>query len=109
MPRRADANLDQLAFDVAPIDTYREQRVAARLLRNDRRRVGVDEHDFSGYPGFAAFRTPSTPRCSSERSTRCCAADRGRRGPGAIRNTFRNWDYPIRRQIFSGFRCARDD
>ena len=25
-----------------------------------------------------------------------------------IRNSFRNWDYPIRRQIFSGFRCARD-
>jgi iron(II)-dependent oxidoreductase len=22
--------------------------------------------------------------------------------------TFRNWDYPIRRQIFAGFRCARD-
>ena len=28
--------------------------------------------------------------------------------PGAIRNTFRNWDYPIRRQIFSGSRCAQD-
>ena len=27
----------------------------------------------------------------------------------AIRPTFRNWDYPIRRQIFSGFRCAQDD
>jgi iron(II)-dependent oxidoreductase len=27
--------------------------------------------------------------------------------PAAIRNTFRNWDHPIRRQIFSGFRCAR--
>ncbi|HYZ93131.1 MAG TPA: ergothioneine biosynthesis protein EgtB [Actinomycetota bacterium] len=26
----------------------------------------------------------------------------------AIRNTFRNWDYPIRRQIFCGFRCAND-
>jgi iron(II)-dependent oxidoreductase len=24
------------------------------------------------------------------------------------RATFRNWDYPIRRQIFAGFRCARD-
>lgn len=24
------------------------------------------------------------------------------------RGTFRNWDYPIRRQIFAGFRCARD-
>ncbi len=28
--------------------------------------------------------------------------------PSAVRTTFRNWDYPIRRQIFSGFRCARD-
>ena len=26
----------------------------------------------------------------------------------ACRGTFRNWDYPIRRQIFAGFRCARD-
>ncbi|MGC0362798.1 iron(II)-dependent oxidoreductase [Rhodococcus sp. 27YEA15] len=25
----------------------------------------------------------------------------------AARATFRNWDHPIRRQIFSGFRCAR--
>jgi iron(II)-dependent oxidoreductase len=24
------------------------------------------------------------------------------------RPTFRNWDYPIRRQIFAGFRCAAD-
>ncbi|MGZ4716841.1 MAG: ergothioneine biosynthesis protein EgtB [Acidimicrobiales bacterium] len=28
--------------------------------------------------------------------------------PVAVRGTFRNWDYPIRRQIFSGFRCAQD-
>jgi iron(II)-dependent oxidoreductase len=28
--------------------------------------------------------------------------------PSALRTTFRNWDYPIRRQIFAGFRCARD-
>ena len=28
--------------------------------------------------------------------------------PVAARGTFRNWDYPIRRQIFSGFRTARD-
>ena len=26
----------------------------------------------------------------------------------SVRNTFRNWDYPIRRQIFAAFRCARD-
>lgn len=28
--------------------------------------------------------------------------------PLAVRGTFRNWDHPIRRQIFAGFRCARD-
>ena len=28
--------------------------------------------------------------------------------PVAVRGTFRNWDYPIRRQIFAGFRAARD-
>jgi iron(II)-dependent oxidoreductase len=25
-----------------------------------------------------------------------------------IRTSFRNWDLPERRQIFAGFRCARD-
>jgi gamma-glutamyl hercynylcysteine S-oxide synthase len=28
--------------------------------------------------------------------------------PMVARNTFRNWDLPQRRQIFAGFRCARD-
>jgi iron(II)-dependent oxidoreductase len=28
--------------------------------------------------------------------------------PQAVRTTFRNWDYPVRRQIFAGFRCAQD-
>ena len=28
-------------------------------------------------------------------------------GTPNARATFRNWDLPIRRQIFSGFRCAR--
>ncbi|MEU4538885.1 ergothioneine biosynthesis protein EgtB [Streptosporangium sp. NPDC023825] len=27
--------------------------------------------------------------------------------PAVVRTTFRNWDRPARRQIFSGFRCAR--
>ena len=29
-------------------------------------------------------------------------------GPIACSTTFRNWDLPIRRQIFAGFRCASD-
>lgn len=28
--------------------------------------------------------------------------------PSAVRGTFRNWDHPVRRQIFAGLRTARD-
>ena len=52
--------------------------------------------------------TASTPRCSSARTTACCAAARGRRTPASRRLTFRNWDLPLRRQIFAGVRLARD-
>jgi len=64
--------------------------------------------DFSGYPGFAAwpYREYSEVFFGPEYKVLrggSFAADRV-----ACRGTFRNWDYPIRRQIFSGFRCARD-
>ena len=76
----------------------------------DRRRLGVDVAATSrGYPGFAAVPVPGVlARSSSAPTTRCCAAARSATDPVACRGTFRNWDYPIRRQIFAGFRCARD-
>jgi gamma-glutamyl hercynylcysteine S-oxide synthase len=64
--------------------------------------------DFEPYPGFEAFPYPeySVPFFGSG-----CKVLRGGSwavAPVAIRSSFRNWDFPIRRQIFSGFRCARD-
>jgi iron(II)-dependent oxidoreductase len=64
--------------------------------------------DFSGYPGFTAwpYREYSEVFFGPEYKVLrggSFGADRV-----ACRGTFRNWDYPIRRQIFSGFRCARD-
>jgi iron(II)-dependent oxidoreductase len=64
--------------------------------------------DFTGYPGFAAwpYREYSEVFFGPDYKVLrggSFAADRV-----ACRGTFRNWDYPIRRQIFSGFRCARD-
>ena len=64
--------------------------------------------DFAPYPGFAAwpYREYSEVFFGPEYKVLrggSFAADRV-----ACRGTFRNWDYPIRRQIFAGFRCARD-
>ena len=64
--------------------------------------------DFRPTRASARSRTASTPRSSSAPTTRCCAAARSAPTQVACRGTFRNWDYPIRRQIFAGFRCARD-
>ena len=62
---------------------------------------------FDGYPGFRAFpyREYSEVFFGSEHKVLrggSFGTDRA-----ACRGTFRNWDLPIRRQIFAGFRCAR--
>jgi iron(II)-dependent oxidoreductase len=68
---------------------------------------------FAPYPGFVSF----PYREYSEVFFGTGEGDDGYRvlrggswaaDPVAVRGTFRNWDHPIRRQIFSGFRCARD-
>jgi iron(II)-dependent oxidoreductase len=64
--------------------------------------------DFAPYPGFEAFPYPeySVPFFGN-----ACKVLRGGSwavAPDAVRASFRNWDFPIRRQIFAGFRCARD-
>ena len=45
-------------------------------------------------PASSPTPTASTPRCSSARTTACCAAARGRRSPRVASRTFRNWDLP---------------
>jgi iron(II)-dependent oxidoreductase len=65
--------------------------------------------DFNGYPGFVAFPYAEYSEVFFGTEYKVLRGGSWATRPGAVRNTFRNWDYPIRRQIFSGFRCARDD
>ncbi len=64
--------------------------------------------DFEPYPGFEAFPYPeySTPFFGT--GSKVLRGGSWAVAPVAIRTSFRNWDFPIRRQIFAGFRCARD-
>jgi iron(II)-dependent oxidoreductase len=64
--------------------------------------------DFLAYPGFAAFPYPEYSLVFFGPSYKVLRGGSFGSDAVAVRGTFRNWDYPIRRQIFAGFRCARD-
>jgi iron(II)-dependent oxidoreductase len=67
---------------------------------------------FHPYPGFAAFPYQEysevffTPEGTAS-DYRVLRGGSWATDASACRATFRNWDYPIRRQIFAGFRTAR--
>ena len=64
--------------------------------------------DFGAYPEFRSFPYREYSEVFFGAEYKVLRGGSWAVAPVAVRNTFRNWDYPIRRQIFSGFRCARD-
>ena len=63
---------------------------------------------FLPYPGFAAFPYKEYSEVFFGSDYKVLRGGSFAVDQVACRGTFRNWDYPIRRQIFSGFRTARD-
>lgn len=63
---------------------------------------------FHGYPGFRAFPYREYSEVFFGDGYKVLRGGSWATHPTAVRSTFRNWDHPIRRQIFSGLRCARD-
>ncbi|MFB4312471.1 ergothioneine biosynthesis protein EgtB [Actinomadura sp. 21ATH] len=63
--------------------------------------------DFHGYPGFRSFPYKEYSEVFFGPDHKVLRGGSWATHPLAVRGTFRNWDYPIRRQIFTGFRCAR--
>ena len=63
---------------------------------------------FEGYPGFRAFPYAEYSEPFFGGDYRVLRGGSWFTDPLVARPTFRNWDRPERRQIFSGIRCARD-
>jgi iron(II)-dependent oxidoreductase len=63
---------------------------------------------FDGYPGFRAFPYTEYSEPFFGEEHRVLRGGSWFTDPLVARSTFRNWDLPQRRQIFSGLRCARD-
>jgi iron(II)-dependent oxidoreductase len=102
------ANVDQLSFGTAPVGSYplNVSPIGCYGMIGD-----VWEWTSSNlqpYPGFESFPYKEYSEAFFGSEYKVLRGGSWATRPGAIRNTFRNWDYPIRRQIFSGFRCARD-
>ncbi len=64
--------------------------------------------DFRGYPGFEAFPYREYSEVFFGPDYRVLRGGSWATHTTVARTTFRNWDFPVRRQIFAGLRCARD-
>ncbi len=107
-PTSAHANLGQRHLWPAPVGAY---PAGASPLGVHQLIGDVWEWTatpFRGYPGFAAFPYREYSEVFFGDDYQVLRGGSFGTDRAACRGTFRNWDHPIRRQIFSGFRCARD-
>jgi gamma-glutamyl hercynylcysteine S-oxide synthase len=107
-PTPEHANLGQRHLQPAPAGAYPRgaSPLGVQQLIGD-----VWEWTSSGwhpYPGFEVFPYPEYSQVFFGGDYRVLRGGSFGTAPAAVRGTFRNWDHPIRRQIFAGFRCARD-
>jgi iron(II)-dependent oxidoreductase len=108
-PAPGNANLDQGVFGPAAIGSFPQ---GASALGCEQMLGDVWEwtsSSLSGYPGFEAFPYPEYSEVFFGSDYRVLRGGSWATRSEVSRNSFRNWDYPIRRQIFAGFRIARDD
>jgi len=103
-----EANLGRLRLSPAPAGSYPGGESVAGCLQLAGDVWEWTSSWFEAYPGFVAFPYAEYSEVFFGEGYRVLRGGSWATDPLVARTTFRNWDYPIRRQIFAGFRCARD-
>jgi iron(II)-dependent oxidoreductase len=107
-PGPEHANLGQRHLQPAPAGSY----PAGAAPSGARQLIGDvwewTASDFLPYPGFRPWPYREYSEVFFGPEYKVLRGGSFAVSPVACRGTFRNWDHPIRRQIFSGFRTARD-
>lgn len=103
-----EASLDRRRFSPAPAGSYAGGVSPVGCVQ-----MGGDvwewtSSDFLPYPGFQAFPCPEQSEIFFGDAYRVLRGGSWATDALVARTTFRNWDEPQRRQLFAGFRCARD-
>jgi len=102
------ANLGQRHFGPAPVGAYPDgaSRYGVEQMLGDVWEWTAS--DFTAYPGFVTFPYKEYSEVFYGVEYKVLRGGSWATSPLVARTTFRNWDFPLRRQIFAGFRCARD-
>ncbi len=105
---RDRANLDHLAFGTAPAGAYGDGASRCNAVQMVGDVWEWTASDFTGYPGFEPFPYPEYSQEFFGPGHKVLRGGSWATRRDVIRTSFRNWDLPERKQIFSGFRCAMD-
>ncbi|RKH38846.1 ergothioneine biosynthesis protein EgtB [Corallococcus sicarius] len=107
-PTDAHANLGGSRWGVSPVGSHPLGRSADGVFGLLGDVWEWTSSDFQPYAGFRAFPYREYSEVFFGTASKVLRGGSWASAPVAVRNSFRNWDFPIRRQIFAGFRCARD-
>jgi iron(II)-dependent oxidoreductase len=104
----ARGNFDHLGYGPAPAGAYADgaSRWGAVQMMGDVWEWTASR--FDAYPGFSPFPYPEYSEVFFGGDYRVLRGGAWAARRDVLRPSFRNWDHPYRRQIFAGFRCARD-
>ncbi|MEQ1786470.1 MAG: ergothioneine biosynthesis protein EgtB, partial [Acidimicrobiales bacterium] len=107
-PTEAHANLGQRHLGPAPVGAYPGGASAVGCHQMIGDVWEWTASDFLAYPGFEWFPYAEYSDVFYGGDYKVLRGGSWATDASAARTTFRNWDHPIRRQIFAGFRTARD-
>jgi gamma-glutamyl hercynylcysteine S-oxide synthase len=107
-PSQRQSNLDQMAFGPGPAAARPAGASPYGVLGMIGDAWEWTASDFDAYPGFRAFPYREYSEVFFGGGYKVLRGGSWATRPRVVRNTFRNWDLPVRRQLYAGFRCARD-
>jgi iron(II)-dependent oxidoreductase len=105
---RERANLDQLAFGCAEAGAFADAPSDCGALQMLGDVWEWTASAFAPYPGFRPFPYREYSEAFFGDAYKVLRGGSWATRRNVIRTSFRNWDFPERRQIFAGLRCAKD-